>query len=218
MVVNKHVIQVFNIELLTLQVYWTMNAPPSIHVYVIGTRLQGTIQFSVPVIKAIAGRRRGQPGVVTVSDVQSGHDGWQCHVCSAVGRGLKLGPLCWLHTWKRCRKWRGSRQTDQTKRKQAKQPKQSKQDKRNKRERNKTENTKQHKANWKAKADQGGLLPPLHPSVLPRLHPSTPPSLHLSNPPSTGAKCPKTHSNDLSSLNPVQLYMLCSWGRNPEEP
>lgn len=105
-------------------IYWTMNAPPSIHVYVIGTRLQGTIQFSVPVIKAIAGRRRGQPGVVTVSDV--GHDGWQCHVCSAVGRGLKLGPLCWLHTWKRCRKWRGSRQTDQTKRKQAKQNKRNK--------------------------------------------------------------------------------------------
>ena len=103
-----------------------MNAPPSIHVYVIGTRLQGTIQFSVPVIKAIAGRRRGQPSVVTVSDVQSGHDGWQCHVCSPVGRGLKLGPLCWLHTWKRCRKWRGSRQTDQTKRKQAKQNKRNK--------------------------------------------------------------------------------------------
>ena len=67
----------------------------------------------------------GQPGVVTVSDVRSGHDGWQCHVCSAVGRGLKLGPLCWLHTWKRCRKWRGSRQTDQTKRKQTKQNKQN---------------------------------------------------------------------------------------------
>ena len=48
-----------------------MNAPPSIHVYVIGTRLQGTIQFSVPVIKATAGRRRGQPGVVTVSDVRT---------------------------------------------------------------------------------------------------------------------------------------------------
>lgn len=41
---------------------------------------------------------------------------------------------------------------------------------------------------------------------------SSPRSLHLSNLPSTGAKSPKLHSIDLSSLNPVQLYMFMFLG------
>lgn len=70
---------------------------------------------------------------------------------------------------------------------------------------NETKQRIQNNTNWKAKADQA----PLHPSTSPTLHP---PAQNAQRP--TASTFPPWIQ--YSFTEPV--YMLCSWGRNPEEP